>query len=315
MRLAVTGASGFIGRRVAERGLARGWDVVGLDLAPRHAGVFRGDVTVADDARRLCDGADVVVHTAAVVREDGDRAVFERVNVGGTANLADAARAAGVGQLVHLSSVMVYGFDFPDPVAEEGPYPALETNPYVVTKLRSEGAARRAHPDVRVTVIRPGDVYGPGSVPWVERPLELMRQGLFALPDGGRGILNHVHAENLVDAVFAAIDREVGGRPINVTDGVRTTCAAYFGALARAFDLPAPRTFPGWMLRGTFSALEAALDRVGVEPPARAAALAYLLRPGVYSIERARQVLGYSPRVSLDEGMAALRGRPSSSAS
>lgn len=308
MRLAVTGASGFIGARMAERGRSRGWDVRGLDLDPRHEGVSRGDVTQADDTRRLCEGADVVVHTAAVVREDGDPAVFERVNVGGTARLADAARAAGVSQLVHLSSVMVYGFDFPDPVTEEGPYPTLETNPYVVTKLRSEGAARRAHPDVRVTLIRPGDVYGPGSIPWVERPLALMREGLFALPDGGRGILNHLHVENLVDAVFAAVDREVGGVPINVTDGARTTCAEYFGALARTFDLPPPRTFPGWALRGAFSALEAGFDLVGAEPPARPAALAYLLRPGVYSIDRAREVLGYSPRVSLDEGMAALRG-------
>jgi len=308
MRLAITGASGFIGRRVAARGLSRGWDVVGLDLDPARDGVRRGDVTDADDARRLCEGADVVVHTAAVVREDGDPRVFERVNVGGTANLADAARAAGVAQLVHLSSVMVYGFDFPDGVSEEGPYPGLETNPYVVTKLRSEGAALRAHPDVRVTVIRPGDVYGRGSVPWVDRPLELMRQGLFALPDGGRGILNHLHVDNLVDAVFAAIDREVAGFPINVTDGVRTTCAAYFGALAGTFDLPPPRTFPGWALRGAFSALEKGFDLVGAEPPARPAALAYLLRPGVYSIDRARRTLDYAPRVSLDDGLASLRG-------
>jgi nucleoside-diphosphate-sugar epimerase len=313
--LAITGIGGFIGRRMAERALERGMRVRGLDLsvaAVRDLDVEAraGDVTDPDAARRLVAGADVLFHAAAVVREDGPRELYDRVNVGGTRTMVGAAAAAGVSRVIHLSSVMVYGFDFPDGVREEGPYPTRESNPYVVTKLLSEGAAMASHGHgTEVTIIRPGDVYGAGSVPWVIRPLELMRRGLFVLPDRGAGIFNHVHVDNLLDAVFLALERDLVGLPINVTDGARTTFREYFTKLAATAGLPPPRTAPAGLLRGAFGLLERAYDLVGREPPARRAALDYLRRPGAYSIARARELLGYEPRIDLDRGLAALGDR------
>ncbi len=311
--VAISGAGGFIGRRVSALARRRGARVKGIDLddaAVRRAeadGVEarRGDVTDPAAAAGLAQGADVVVHTAAVVKEAGPMALFERVNVGGTRAIAEAAQAAGVERLVHLSSVMVYGFDFPDGVTEDGPFPTRETNPYVVTKLRSEGAAMASHGAMGVTIIRPGDVYGRGSVPWVDRPLGLMRRGLMILPDGGRGVLNHVHVDDLARAILDAVARDVVGVPINVCDGVRTTCAAYFGALAEAAGLPRPRTAPRAALRPLFATLEAAADALGREPPARVDALRYLLRPGVYSNAWAREQLDWRPTVALADGLRA----------
>jgi nucleoside-diphosphate-sugar epimerase len=311
--LAITGVGGFIGRRMAERALERGMRVRGLDLAVGAVADLdvqarAGDVTDPEAARWLVDGADVLFHAAAVVREDGPLALYERVNVGGTRNVTGAAAAARVARVVHLSSVMVYGFDFPDEVSEEGPYPTRGSNPYVVTKLRSEGAAMAAHGrGTEVTLIRPGDVYGAGSLPWVVRPLELMRRGLFVLPDGGAGIFNHVHVDNLLDAVFLALEKDVTRLPINVTDGARTTFREYFTRLAATAGLPPPRSAPAALLRGAFGLLERAYGVAGREPPARRAALDFLRRPGAYSIARARELLGYEPRIDLDTGLAALR--------
>jgi nucleoside-diphosphate-sugar epimerase len=313
--LAVTGVGGFIGMRLAERAARDGWRVRGLDvsasaLAQAEARVpglepIVGDILRPGDCDALARGADALVHTAAVVREDGPRALFERINVGGTHEVASAATRAGVGHLVHLSSVMVYGFDFPDGVEEEGPFPTHEKNPYVTTKRAGEGAAMAAGPPGGVTLLRPGDVYGPGSVPWVERPVALMRAGLFVLPSGD-GRINHVHVDNLVDALLLVLERGPQNQPFNITDGVGTSCREYFTRLFAQAGLPPPRTAPASVLRAAFTALSAGAALVRREPPARPAALDYLLRSGTYSIARARRVLGYRPRKDLTQGLLEL---------
>ncbi|HEY5077010.1 MAG TPA: NAD-dependent epimerase/dehydratase family protein, partial [Acidimicrobiia bacterium] len=102
--LVVTGVGGFIGLRVAERALEQGMRVRGLEQSEEGARRARsalvevvvGDVCDPVATSAACAGADVVVHTAAVVREDGPRALYDRVNVGGTGQVARAARQAGV---------------------------------------------------------------------------------------------------------------------------------------------------------------------------------------------------------------------------
>ncbi len=307
---AITGVGGFIGLALAKRLIARGVTVRGLDHSPaavaraRSVGVHAevGDVCDPALAKTLFDGAAVVIHTAAVVTEGGDRALFDRVNVQGTRTMLDAASAAGAA-FVHLSSVMVYGFTFPDGVDEDGPLRG-EGNPYCETKIASDAivldAARAGR--ARALVIRPGDVYGPGSVPWVQRPLELMRKGLFVLPDGGRALLNHVHVENLVDATLLAVERGAWGRAFNVTDGVRTTCMQYFSRLGALAGITSIRTAPSWAMRPAFALIARASRALGIEPPATEDAVSFLLRPGLYSIARARRELGYEPRVTLEQG-------------
>ena len=316
--VAITGVGGFIGLAVARAARARGDRVVGLELSPeaaaraRAAGVevIEGNLTSVAACRQLVRDADVVVHTAAVVAEDGDPALFEQVNVTAPAHLAAAASEAGVRELVHLSSVMVYGFSYPPDVTEEGPLRG-EGNPYCATKARSEVAVREAlqaaGDRTRLTVVRPGDVYGPGSVPWVVRPLELMRRRLFVLPDGGRGTINHVHVDNLVDGILLAADRAPGTPDTyNLTDGVATSWAAYFNELNGWVRGPGARlpSAPSSLLLPAFRALEIGSGLLGVEPPARPAALRFISRMHPVSIDRARRHLGYAPAVSLADGLA-----------
>src|ERR1041384_5175373 len=100
----ITGIGGFIGKRLGERALASGWSVTGVDLSIESvAGARRigldalvGDVTNAARMRELVANVDVVVHTAALVRESGSMDVFRRINVGGSVAVATAARDAGV---------------------------------------------------------------------------------------------------------------------------------------------------------------------------------------------------------------------------
>jgi nucleoside-diphosphate-sugar epimerase len=313
--LAVTGVGGFIGLRVAERARERGMRVRGLEQseeAARRARSARIEVVVGDvcdpaATNAACAGADVVVHTAAVVREDGPRELYDRVNVGGTGQVARAARQAGARRFVHLSSVMVHGFTFPPLVTEDGPQRG-EGNPYCETKIESERVARSRHEAgvFEVTAIRPGDVYGPGSIPWVVRPFELMKAGLFILPSGGRGIINHVYVDNLVDAIFAAIEREASG-VYTITDGVGATCLDFFRPIAEAAGRQHLRTAPAGLLRATFSIAQKAAALVGREIPAAPSAVDYLMRPHAYSIEKARRELGFAPAVDFEGGMRRVR--------
>jgi nucleoside-diphosphate-sugar epimerase len=313
-RIAITGIGGFIGLRMAERARERGWTVTGLDVSEpaaqraRSAGaeVVVGDVNDAAALARICAGADVVFHTAAVVEEDGPRELYERVNVHGTRSVCGAARAAGVRRFVHLSSVMVYGFDFADGVGEDGPF-ADDGNPYNDTKYRSEQVAMSFHTPgaFGVLVIRPGDVYGPGSRPWVLRPVELLRQNLFMLPDGGRGVINHVHVDNLIDGIFLALDRGASGEAFTLTDGVATPCRDFFAWHARIAG-KSLRSAPSWLLMALIGTSAALACAIGRRPPASAAAIRFLMRRGRYSIEKAQRELGYTPRIGLDEGMRAV---------
>lgn len=307
--LAVTGAGGFIGLRVVERALAAGLKVRGLDLSSsaadlaRRAGaeVITGDITDPAAVASLCRGADALVHTAAIADEDGDPAAFRRVNVEGTRTVAALAASSRVRRLVHLSSIMVYGFRCPGPAREDSPHRG-DGNIYCETKIAAEAALRALSPATELVVVRPGDVYGPRGAQWVLRPLDLLRRRLFALP-GDPGVINHIHVDNLVDAILLALQAPVAGEAFNLTDGVATPCRDFFAhharwARRRLLTLPTP------LLRGLLGATAPVYRALGRPIPARPAALEFLRRPHLCPSERARERLGFVPRLGLAAGMA-----------
>jgi nucleoside-diphosphate-sugar epimerase len=310
--LFITGIGGFIGMRLAERALELGFTVHGIDNSPgaveraRRTGAKAELASVEDEPAmaRALRGTQLVVHTAALVRESGPLLEFRRVNVLGTVRVARAARAAGAHTFVHLSSVMVYGFDFPALVDELGPRRG-DNNSYCQTKIESEDAVLPLNEPSRfgVIVIRPGDVYGAGSVPWVTRPIAMMRRRMFLLPLRGRGIINHVFVDNLIDAIFLAVKKRAFGRAFNVTDGRATTCGEYFGKLAELAGLSAPRSAPVKLLEGVGAGTALARKLGLTEDPLSPDSVRYLTRPHAYSIERARRELGYEPAVDLDQGL------------
>lgn len=299
----VTGIQGFIGSRLADALRGRGWEVRGVDLAPGPDTTV-GDITARGAWESALDGADLVVHTAAVVEEAGDRRRFERVNVGGTRNVLEAAADAGVDRAVHLSSIVVFGDDFPDGVDETAPV-RMTGAPYTDTKVAAEhqALAVAANRRLPVTVVRPGDVYGPGSRPWTIRPLEMMRARVMPLPDGGRGILSPIHVDDLVDGVLAAATHpDAGGEIITITGGVGVTVRDFF---TRYAEVTGTRfvSVPSGPLRAGMTAVAAGLGRMGIDVPLAPESVEYLTHPGTYSIAKAERLLGWRPSIDLDEGM------------
>ena len=297
--VAVTGAAGFIGSAMCRRLAAEGHAVVGIDLDPGAAAKVtatgaqfrRADVSDRGAVRGALDGAELVVHTAALLPGSGGMADSIRVNVGGTENVCVAARDAGVTRVVHLSSVAAWGYDFRKDITEDEPLATHSPHPYIATKAASELVARK----YGATVVKPGDVYGPESQPWAVIPFELMKSGRAALPMRGRGILTLVYVDDLVDCVYRALTRPEGEHGVfTAWDGRPVTAKAFFDNYARMLGKKGVRTAPAALLRPLMRLTP------GVNPDD----LIFLMRRATYPNGRAREVLGWEPRVTLDDGMA-----------
>lgn len=309
----VTGSAGFVGAAVVERLIEAGLDVRGVDLRAGTRPTLHLDVTdggeVMDVFKRLRPKK--VVHAAAYVDDRGPAESFQRVNVGGTQNILDAAAVTGVERLVHLSSIAALGFD-PGENADETNDLVFDTgSPYFDTKAASEQLVRTAIDEghVPATIVRPGDVYGPESQQWVERPLAMMKSRMPVLIDGGRGLIAHTWIDNLIDGVQLALDHPNAlGRTFIITDGVDTTTyREYFTRLARAAGLAPPSASMPRVLAQTLARGFELYQRVtGGRPPFTRGALSYVCRRATYSIDEARRILDYRPKVSLDEGMERL---------
>jgi len=306
-RVLITGASGFLGRALADRLRADGDEVVGIDrVADPARGVVLGDTTDPAPWRALLAGRDAVLHTAAVVSNAVDLDEQWRVNVLGTQRVFAAARTAGVPRVVLLSSIRAFSdTGFPDGVTEEHPV-RPDGNPYVDTKIASEHVALQAHAagGVEAVVLRPGDVYGPGSVPWVLKPLDAIRSGQFLLPALGRGIHSPVYVDDLVDGVLLALRSPAAAGEVFTLAGPRGVRSdEYFGHLFRMLGRRGPLGVPTPVALVLASAADALNRARGRRNEVNAISMRYLARRGTYSIDKARRVLGYAPAVELDEGM------------
>lgn len=304
----ITGASGFIGRTLAARLRERGDTVRGMDVRPDpDAGVVAGDVTDPASWQHVIEPGATVVHTAALVSNLPTLEEAWRVNTLGTRRVLDAAVARGAKRVVYLSSVRAFSdLGFPDGVTEDHPL-RPDGNPYVDTRIAAEQAALQAHAagEIEVTVVRPGDVYGPGSRPWTLLPVQMIKAGRFLLPAMGRGIFSPVYVDDLVSGLVLAADRpEASGQVFTLAGGVGVENRVFFGHYYRMLGKRGPVVMP----TSAALALAASVARVNrlrgaSDDETNTTAVRYFCRTGTYSIEKARTMLGYDPQVDLDEGM------------
>lgn len=214
MRVVVTGGSGLVGRSIV-RLLAREHDVLNLD--PRRPADPAGSHVAAsvldpEAVARAIEGADAVVHAAAIPGPSfGTDEEIERVNVGGTRVVADAALAAGVGRFVHISSEAVLGFVFskgrtkPDYLPIDEAHPLSPSDAYGRSKLAAETLlARRACPAMRVVSLRP---------PWVWVPEEYDNCRRLTTDPGAwwDGLWAYVHGDDLARVVVSALGTGLEG--------------------------------------------------------------------------------------------------------
>ena len=314
MRVALTGGTGYTGGRLLGMLRDRGHSVRALARpASVTPALLSADVTLVegglgdrDAAARLVQGVDALIHVAAVYRTAGHPDSYYRdVNVGGTEVLLEAAARAGLSRFVHTSTVGVHGHvEYPpaDETAKVAP-----GDVYQATKAEAEALAFAFHRrrGLPVAVVRPGAIYGPGET----RLLKLFRsiaRGRYAIVGSGRSFYHPVYIDDLLEGYLLALERPeavgeafimAGPRYVSQVELSRLI-ARETGGRVWPFRIPAPP------LQWAGDLCEAICVPLGIEPPLHRRRVDFWTKSRAFTTEKARRLLGYAPKVDLEEGIA-----------
>lgn len=271
------------------------------------------DVTSPDAVRHAVRGQDAVVHLAAKVDVTGPWRDYERVNVAGTRHVVDGCRAAGVAQLVYVSSPAVDHAGLSLVGAPAGSAePRTARGHYARSKALAERLALAADGSaLAVVAVRPHLVWGPGDTQLVGRIVARARAGRLALVGSGAALIDTTYVGNAADAIVAALDRaEVArGRALVVSNGEPRPVAEVVARVCRAAGVPAPRRHvPLRVARAGGAVVEAAwaLARPAGDPPMTRFLAEQLTTAHWFDQRRTRAALDWTPAVSLEEGFTRL---------
>jgi len=312
----VTGATGFIGRALMSRLIDEGYqpqafvlpgDAVPIEWGDRVA-IHPGDVAHRSSVAKALADAATVFHLAAFVGDWGRPADHERVTVRGTENvLSDVAKRGA--RCILASSIVVYGDRIGRDVCDEDHGFGRPLGPYSRSKQAQEKIARRLEEtqSLQVTIIRPANVYGPGSVPWVDKALEVLRSGLPSLIGDGRLDAGLTYVDNVVDVMLRAAERPATvGRVYNASDDSGVTWLRYFTELAEIGGAPPPKSLNKHLASVAAKSLDGTwkILRRRDRPPLTRESLNLVGSNHRIPIAKARLELGYEPPVSYKQGMA-----------
>ncbi len=309
-RVLVTGATGFIGGRLAQRlAVEEGALVTGtgrqLDKVPfvREAGVDLQKADLRDTAvlRQLLTGQEIVIHSAALLsKHRASEEEARQVNIAATQDLLRLADEAGVQRFVHIGSTNAYGPPQRLLVDESHPLNTKQRDTYGRSKAVGEEAVweTAAGLDLEVAVARPGMVYGPRASSWTIKMVEAIQKGLPVIFGAGDGYALPVYIDNLVDGLMlTAVSPQAPGESFNFVDPPVDwhTFFGYYGAMCGK----KPRRIPMWAA----NILAFASEKMDLKLPLTRDRLKYYVQKAVFPTTKAEKRLGYAARLSIDEGM------------
>lgn len=315
MRVLVTGASGMLGRALAQHLNDRGDEVTVLQRGTSGLAVreVRGDVSDPDVTTRACKRQDAVVHLAAKVSVTGTWEQFASANVAGTTNLLDSARRAGVTRFVQVSSPSVAHVGEPLIGAGAGPAdPDRARGHYARSKAIAEQAALAlSGGDFAVVAIRPHLVWGPGDTQLVRRIVARARAGRLVLINHGTALIDSTYVDNAVTALTSAVDNAVTvqGQAFVVTNGQPRTVVELLSRICRACGVPEPTRSVTRRVASTAGLVVEkswGLTRSEGEPPMTRFLAEQLSTAHWFDQRHTREALNWAPHVSLAEGFAKL---------
>jgi nucleoside-diphosphate-sugar epimerase len=316
MKCLVTGASGSVGCRIVKRLLEEGHSVRGLvrrtsdlrNLETDRIEHCYGDMTDPDSLREAVRGVEWIFHAAAPVDDWVPASVFHQVNVEGSRHLIDACEGTDLKRLVFVSSVNVYGVQPPARTDEETPYHPCGIA-YCDTKIRAEKMFLEAHKrtGLPVTILRPANVWGPTAKAWTVRPVEKLLAGKVRLIDHGSGAFNSTYVDNFADACLLAAEKpEAVGEAFIATDGFPDLrMKDFFDSLADLVGVArVEKSVPKPVALGIGWCAETVAKITGGRPFITRFVIEMLTKGCHYDTRKLREVLGFRPRYSIEEGMA-----------
>lgn len=315
MTILITGATGFIGSHLTSRLLADNKRIRALVLPSEptpvewgnHVEVFRGDIRNRRDVEVAVRGATLIFHLAAVTLDTGPRELHQAVTLEGTRHIMEAA-AAHQAKVILTSSITTYGVKIQTDVLDEEltwgtPAGFYSTHKQLQEKLAREIASKQ---NVELVVLRPGNVYGPGSPQWVKSVIAELKRGTPTLLGGGHGNPGLVYIDNLVDALILASENpKAVGRIYNIGDGFDLSWKTYFTDLAKLANAQKPKVIPRWLGRALAGVIEPVWYGLKLKgrPPLTYEAFNLVASDARFPITRAQTELSYQPRVMYEDAM------------
>jgi nucleoside-diphosphate-sugar epimerase len=313
MKILVTGGTGFTGTALVRRLLQSGHEVVALDykeglqcdaLRSDGAEVLIGSVTDPAAVERSMKGVEFVFHLAAAFRElNVPNSFYDEVNVEGTRIVLHAARRAGARKFVYCSTCGVHGNVEHPPANEDAPiHPA---DYYQRTKYEAEPLVKREAGDTEIVILRPAAIYGPGDPERFFMIFKRVAKGTFPMFGSGRTLYHPLYVENLVDAFLLCMPPGAGsGREYLIADEKYYPIEEIVRAVARALEVPVriPH-YPVLPVVALGHLVEKICRPFGITPPIFPRRVDWYRQNRAFDIRRAKQELGYAPKIELDEGL------------
>jgi nucleoside-diphosphate-sugar epimerase len=321
LKTLVTGATGFLGSHVVEllveqghevRALARKTSDIG-HLKTTGASIVFGDVEDIESLRPAVESVDVVIHAAARVMPGwGEWPDYESCIIKGTENLLQASTKARVSRFLQFSSITVYGKACCRGIPADESTPCevdfKPENYYDYAKIEADRLAFRFHDSgsLQVSAVRPGWVYGPRDRLLSDRVYRQLHMPIVALPGGANPRIPLVYATDVAEcAILAAASDRAAGNAYIVAPPYEVRLRDFIGVMARALGRPEPRLSVPFSVAYGASAVVEAWARVR-----RVKEMPFLTRSAIRSgstemlvdASKAREELGWEPKVSVEEG-------------
>ena len=328
MKAIVTGGTGFIGSKLVQALVDKGYDVKCLVRKTSNVSLLKeldvelayGDLGDEEALRQLPEGGDIIFHLAALVTDWGQKETFYKYNVEATRILLESSKSNGIKRFVHMSSsTVVWKSEFWSPhnlvdIDETYPYADTRVDNYNATKIAAEKLVLQFHREhgLETTVVRPSNVWGAGDTVILPRVVMAAKKGILYPMGSGDRFVTPCHVDNLVSSLLILADNQnAPGNIYFINDGVKIQ---YMDFLTKQLHAAGVEWSPGFSIPYKFAfSVAAVLESVfkimkSKKPPVLTKmAVAALSGSRSYSIQKAKNDLGYEPGVNLESGMDELQ--------
>ena len=312
----VTGGTGFLGSHLVDRLVSDGKKVRVLarptssianireHIENGNVEILRGDLRDVESIKQACRGVKEIYNTAGAVDFSLPEEIFYSVNVHALRAFVNTAVEARVERFIHVSSIGFYGWN-QGPINEESKHQPL--NVYETTKLLGEQVVFEAYEKkgLPVTVIEPSAIYGPRARVGIPQMIKWVKKGWMPLIDGGNHRLNMVYVSDVVDAlILASGKREAIGESFVIGNEDSPSYREIIEILSDCLEVDSPKwSIPSGLAKFFSAIIQKGAELLGLDFFPLYDYLSYMTLDGVVDISKAKRILGYSPKVGLQEGM------------
>ncbi len=316
--IALTGASGFLGKRLTALLLAEGFRVRAIHRRERAPSglsilacdaleIFRANLEKPDESLAALQDADVVIHAAALAKDWGSNRDFMKANVEVTEILLDAARKSGCRQFIFVSSLAVQGFGYHEGSTEEGPYYPIR-HPYPDSKKKAESAVLASgSPGFSVAVARLGYVFGPGDTTSTYRIFDAAGKGSFGWIGKGANRTSMIYVDDACQALIKSIGNPaIRGETVNIVGDESISWKDFALLVNKVLDSrKAPVRLPTMLALLAAAALSGIFLVSGSRdgPPLTLYRVRRSTVEYVFSNAKAKHLLGFAPSIGIETGM------------